>query len=123
MPLEAHSRHFSAPFGPGIGVNGAEIETGVSVPSYFSMGAPHTTGFVYSTRQAYPRALVNADIELTWPVGTPDSIKATLIDGNSRLDSLKVTSPSCTGGSGRQCRITLQGDFPGQHGLVPRESG
>ena len=113
MPLEALGRQFGAPFGPGLAVSGAEVETGFTVPAYFAMSAAHATGLVYSTRQSYPRALVNVDIELTWPAGTPDEIKAVLLDGGVRLDSLVVASPTCSASSGRRCRITLQGDFSG----------
>ncbi len=113
MPLEALGRQFTAPFGPGLAVAGAEVETGFSTPSYLSMNAARSAGLVYSTRQSYPRALVNADIELTWPAGTPDQIKAVLIDGVVRMDSLVVGSPSCQAAAGRLCRITLQGDFSG----------
>ena len=89
----------------------AEVETGFAIPAYFSMGSPRSTGLVYSTRQSYPRALVNTDIELTWPAGNPDQIKAILKNGIVGLDSLTVTTPSCTASSGRKCRVTLQGDF------------
>ncbi len=61
MPLEAQGRVFSAPFGPGLSVSGAEVETGFSVPGYVSMGVGRSVGLVYSTRQSHPRALVNAD--------------------------------------------------------------
>lgn len=119
IPLRALGRQFSAPFGPGISVSGAEVETGFSTPSYTSFGVERSLGFVYSTRQSYPRALVNTDVELTWPVGTPSQIKAVLIDGIVRMDSLVVNSPSCaSGGGGRRCRVTLQGDFSGTTGTV-----
>ncbi|MBI4420258.1 MAG: hypothetical protein HY560_05485, partial [Gemmatimonadetes bacterium] len=100
MPLELHG-------------NAAEVETGFSIPAYFSMGAARSTGLVYSTRQSYPRALVNVDIELTWPVGNPDQITAVLRDGGVGLDSLTTSSPVCQAASGRRCRVTLQGDFSG----------
>jgi RHS repeat-associated protein len=54
---------------------------------------------------------VNADIELTWPAGNPDQIKAYLRDGIIALDSLVVSSPTCQASAGRKCRVTLQGDF------------
>lgn len=97
MPLEVHG-------------NAAEVETGFAIPAYVSMGAARSTGLVYSTRQSYPRALVNTDIELTWPSGTPDQIKAFLRDGSLILDSLIVGTPNCQSSSGRKCRVTLQGD-------------
>ena len=98
MPLEVHG-------------NAAEVETGFAIPAYFSMGTARSTGLVYSTRQSYPRALVNTDIELTWPAGNPDQIKAILRDGIVGLDSLTVNTPSCQASTGRKCRVTLQGDF------------
>lgn len=92
---------------------GSEVDAGFSVPSYVSLGAPRSTGLVYSTRQSYPRALVNVDIELTWPAGNPDQIKAVLVDGGVRLDSLVANAPTCQAATGRRCRVTLQGDFSG----------
>jgi hypothetical protein len=93
--------------------NAAEVETGLAIPAYFSMGVARSTGLVFSTRQSYPRALVNIDIELTWPVGTPDQIKAILRDGIVGLDSLTATTPGCQAVVGRRCRVTLQADFSG----------
>lgn len=89
----------------------AEVETGFAIPAYSSMGSARSVGLVYSTRQSYPRALVNTNIELTWPAGTPDQIKAFLRDGIVALDSLTVNTPNCQSSSGRKCRVTLQGDF------------
>ena len=95
-------------------VVGGEVETGFATPAYFSLGAARSAGLVYSTRQSYPRALVNVDIELTWPAGNPDQIKTVLVDSNNvRLDSLAVSSPVCLAGTERRCRVTLQGDFSG----------
>jgi RHS repeat-associated protein len=110
MPWEAQGRVFSAPFGA-FSVSGADVDAGFSVPGYISMNTGRSAGLVYSTRQSHPRALVNADIELTWPAGTPDQIKAVLIDGTSRMDSTTVSSPSCAAAVGRRCRIALQADF------------
>lgn len=100
MPLELHG-------------HAAEVETGFATPAYVSMGASRSTGLVYSTRQSYPRALVNVDIELTWPAGNPDQIKTILRDGIVGMDSLTATTPSCQASMGRRCRVTLQADFSG----------
>ncbi|MGH7538349.1 MAG: hypothetical protein ACREMF_06925, partial [Gemmatimonadales bacterium] len=110
-PLESLGRGFGAPFGPGLAVNGAEVETGFGIPSYTSLGTARRAGLVYSTRTSYPRALVPVDLELTWPVGTPDQIKLILLEGSTKLDSLVLTSPTCATGSARRCRAVLQGDF------------
>ncbi len=111
MPFEALGRQASAVLGPGIAASGPEIETAVAVPSYISFGVPRSAGLVYSTRQSHPRALVNTDVELTWPAGNPDQIKAVLIDGNFRMDSVVLSTPTCSSAVGRRCRIGLQGDF------------
>jgi len=117
-PLEALGRQFGAPFGPGLAVSGGEVETGIGIPAYVSMGAGHSAGLVYSTRQSYPRALVPIDLELTWPAGTPDQIKVILYDsGGTKLDSLAVSSPTCATGPARRCRLVLQGDFSGPPGF------
>ena len=58
VPFEALGRQFAAPFGPGIALSGAELETAFSTPAYVSMGGGRSAGLVYSTRQSYPRALV-----------------------------------------------------------------
>src|SRR5439155_1516448 len=117
-PLEALGRQFGAPFGPGLAVSGGEVETGIGIPAYVSMGAGHSAGLVYSTRQSYPRALVPIDLELTWPAGTPDQIKVILYDsGGTKLDSLAVSSPTCATGPARRCRLVLQGVFSGPPGL------
>lgn len=110
MPLEALGRQFSAPFGPGLSVSGAEIQAGISTIPYFSMGSPRSFGLTYSTRQSYPRALVPVDLELPWPTGTPDQIKIVLLDGTTRLDSLVLSSPSCATGALKRCRAVLQAD-------------
>jgi RHS repeat-associated protein len=111
MPLAALGSHFGAPFGPGLSVHGAEVEAGFATPAYYSMGVARSAGLVYSTRQSYPRALVNVDVELTWPTGNPDQIRAYLFDGAVKIDTLLVNSPVCAAVSGRRCRVTLQGDF------------
>src|SRR6266540_3521011 len=119
MPLEALGRRFSAPFGPGLAVRGAELETGFGTAPYFSMGAARSAGLAYSTRQSYPRALVPVDLELPWPAGTPDQVKLTLFDGATRLDSLVLASPSCATGAVHRCRAVLQGDFSSSSFSVP----
>jgi RHS repeat-associated protein len=113
MPLENLGGGFSSGFGPGLSVSGAEVETGFSVPSYVSMGASRSTGLVYSTRQSYPRALVNVDLDLPWPSTTPSQVKLILSDAGVQLDVLTLTggSASCLTGSIRRCRATLQADF------------
>ena len=111
MALEALGRAFAAPFGPGLSLSGAEVEAGFSVPSYMSMGTARSAGLVYSTRQAYPRALVPVDLELPWPAGTPDQVKLVLLDGITRLDSVVLATPTCATGAVKRCRVTLQGDF------------
>jgi hypothetical protein len=70
LPLETPGAAFSAPFGPGLGVTGADVTTGFSIPAYTSSGASHSAGLVYSTRTSYPRALVPINVELPWPNGT-----------------------------------------------------
>lgn len=115
MPLEALGREFGAPFGPGLAVSGAEVETAISSVPYFSMGAARSAGLVYSTRQSYPRVLIPIDLELTWPTGAPDQVKLVLSDSSVKLDSLTVATPSCTSwnSSVRRCRAVLQGDYSG----------
>ena len=104
---------FSAPFGPGLSVTGAELETGFAVPTYVSLGVARSAGLVYSTRQSYPRALVHVDLDLPYPAGNATSIKLVLLDGGIRLDSLVLASPAtaCLTGTIRRCRATLQGEF------------
>ncbi len=111
VPYEALGRAFSSPFGPGLSVTAGEIEAGVSTVPYVSMGAPRSTGLVYSTRQSYPRVLIPVDLELTWPAGTPSDITFVLMDGGTRLDSVRFVSPTCATGAVRRCRAVLQGDF------------
>ena len=113
MPLEALGRQFAASFGPGLGVSGAEVETGFGIPSYVSLGVGRSAGLVYSTRQSYPRALVTVDLELTWPAGTPDQIKLDLWDGAAKLDSLVLASPTCATGAARRCRAAMEHVFHG----------
>jgi len=111
VPYEALGRAFGAPFGPGLAVTAGEVEAGVSTVPYYSRNLPRSTGLVYSTRQSYPRALVPVDVELTWPVGTPDALTVLLKDGSTVLDSVRHASPTCTTGGVRRCRVVLQGDF------------
>ncbi|HJS47449.1 MAG TPA: RHS repeat-associated core domain-containing protein [Gemmatimonadales bacterium] len=119
MPLEALGAGFSAPFGPGLTVHQAEVETGVATVPYSSMGVPRSTGLAYSTRQSYPRALVLVDLELPWPTGNPDQVKLVLRDGVVALDSLVLAGPSCLTGSARRCRASLQADFSAASHPVP----
>jgi RHS repeat-associated protein len=121
IPFEALGRAFGAPFGPGLAVSGAEVETAIGTVPYFSMGAARSVGLVYSTRQSYPRALVPVDLELTWPTGAPDQVKLILSDGGTKLDSLVVATPSCSSwnSSVRRCRAVLQGDFSGSTFSTP----
>ena len=115
MPLGTVNGGFSAPFGPGFSVEGADIQTGFSTPSYISMGAARSAGLVYSTRTSYPRALVHVDLDLRWPTTTPSSVKLILSEGALKLDSLVLSSPAsaCLTGTIRRCRATLQGRFTG----------
>ena len=122
MPLEALNGSFSSSFGPGFSVTGAEVETGFSAVPYQSLGAARSAGLMYSTRTSYPRALINADIEIPWPAGTPDNIKVYLWDASVKMDSAILTSPSltpCTQGSFKRCRVTLQADFSGSAITTP----
>jgi len=121
MPLEAVNGGFGAPFGAGFSVSGADVETGFSIRSYSSMGAARSAGLVYSTRQSYPRALVQVDLDLPWPTTSASSVKLVLLDGAVRLDSLVLASPNtaCLTGSIRRCRATLQGEFTSTGGSTP----
>jgi RHS repeat-associated protein len=118
-PLETLGGGFSAPFGPGFAVSGAEVETSISIPSYVSLGAPRSAGLVYSTRQSYPRVLVPIDVELPWPAGTPSQLAVRLFDGAVKLDSLVLASPTCATGAVKRCRTVLQGDFSASTFAVP----
>ncbi len=101
---------FAAPFGPGLSVSGAEVETGFSSIPYFAMGSPRGAGLVYSTRTSYPRVLVPVTLELRGATA-PDQMVVRLFDGATKLDSLKVTTPTCATGAAARCRVVLQGDF------------
>jgi hypothetical protein len=81
-PLEALGAGFKAPFGPGLSIAGADVETGFATVPYVAKGAPRSAGLVYSTRQSYPRVLVPVNVELPWPSGTPTSVKVVLKDGS-----------------------------------------
>jgi RHS repeat-associated protein len=122
-PLEALGRQFGAPFGPGLSVSGAEVETGFGIPAYISRGAARGAGLVYSTRTSYPRALVPVDLELPWPSTAPTQIKLILFDGAVKLDSLVLGSGQTTcasyGGAVKRCRAVLQGDFSGSSYTKP----
>lgn len=119
MPLGAQGAGFSSPFGPGLAVSQAEVETGMATPGWSAMGVSRGVGLVYSTRQSYPRALVLVDLELTWPAGTPDVITLRLWDGGVKLDTLRLTTPTCATGAARRCRAVLQGDFSGSTFATP----
>ncbi|HEU4698634.1 MAG TPA: hypothetical protein VFS40_05605, partial [Gemmatimonadales bacterium] len=114
QPLGAWGGGFGSSFGPGLSLSGAEVEAGFGSVPYFSMGAGRSLGFVYSTRQSYPRALVPVDLTLPGSsyAGT-DSLKLVLVDGATRLDSVKVGATTCTTPStgAKSCRLVLQGDF------------
>lgn len=118
LPLGA-SGGFAAPFGPGLTLDGAELETGFASIPYFSMDSPRSVSLVYSTRQSYPRVLVPFDVELRWPAGNPTDLVARLYDGAVKLDSLKLSNPSCATGAVRRCRVVLQGEWPGQQFANP----
>jgi RHS repeat-associated protein len=119
-PLEGSGRQFAAPFGPGLGISGGEVETGIATPPYFSSGIARSAALVYSTRQSYPRALIPVDVELTWPANTPTKLHVTLFDSlGVRRDSVVVASPVCSTGSARRCRVVLQGDFSGSSIATP----
>jgi RHS repeat-associated protein len=120
MPLEALGRQFTAPFGPGLSLSGADVETGFALPGHITMGTPRSVSLVYSTRQSYPRVLVPVDVELPWPNGTPTKVHVSLFDtAGTRMDSLVVTSPSCVTGSAPRCRAVLEADFSAQSFTTP----
>lgn len=108
----------SIPLGPGIATSGPEVETGFSTVPYFAMNGARSTGLVYSTRQSYPRVLVPIDVELR-SAGAPSYLVVRLFDGAVKLDSLRVSNPSCLTGSAKRCRAVLQGDFSGSTFSVP----
>ncbi len=111
-PVGTLGSGFAAPFGPGLAVSGAELESGVSTVPYISMNAARSLSLVYSTRQSYPRAIVPVDLEFRAPaVGNPDSLVVWLYDASTKIDSLKASSPTCATGASRRCRVVLQGDF------------
>ncbi|HEU4700007.1 MAG TPA: RHS repeat-associated core domain-containing protein [Gemmatimonadales bacterium] len=114
QPLGTWGGGFSSSFGPGLGVNGPEVEAGFGTVPYFSMGVARSLGFVYSTRQSYPRALVPVDLTLPGAsYASGDSLKLVLLDGATRLDSVKVGATACVTPStgAKSCRLVLQGDF------------
>ena len=121
MPLENLGSAFASGFGSGLSVHGAEVETGFSIPSYVSMGVARSAGLVYSTRQSYPRALVNVDLDLPWPSSTPSQVKLILSDAGTHVDSLTLTGggAACLTGSVRRCRATLQADYAHSTFSVP----
>ncbi len=123
MPLGSTNGAYSAPFGPGLSLMGADVATGFSTRSRTTLGAARSVGLVYSTRTSYPRALVSVDLDIPWPTSTPSSITVRLKDGAVVKDTLKVTSPntSCLTGSIRRCRVTLQADYSASSQTVVRK--
>ncbi|MBK9069372.1 MAG: RHS repeat protein [Gemmatimonadetes bacterium] len=120
VPVGALGSAFTAPFGPGLSVAGAEVETGVATVPYFSMNAPRSLGLVYSTRQSAPRVLVPVDVEPRLPPGTSlDVVVLRLLDGLTRLDTLRIAAPSCVTGAVPRCRGVLAGDFTSSSFPVP----
>lgn len=111
MPLEHTEGGFSGSFGQGLSLAGADVQAGFATPPYVSVGAPRSTGLVFSTRTSYPRALVAANITLPWPAGSADQLKAVLLEGGVRRDSLVVSSPTCATGAVHACRVVLQAEY------------
>jgi len=109
MPLESHGRQFAAPFG-GFSVMGADIGTGFSTPAYFSLNSARTAGLTCSSRQSYPRALVNVNLE--FPTTLPTSLTMRLKDGAATLHQFTLGSVNCpVSGSTYQCRVALEASF------------
>jgi RHS repeat-associated protein len=111
MPLENSGRQFTAPFGPGLAVSGAEVETAVGVRGYVAVGSEHTAGLSYSTRQSYPRALINVNAELPWAGAAGATVKLVLSDAGVGLDSVTAQTTACATAAAKVCRVTLQGDL------------
>jgi len=123
MPLGTANGGFSAPFGPGLSLSGADLTTGFATRSRTSLGVARSVGLVYSTAQSYPRVLVPVDLDIPWPASTPSSVTVRLKDGGIAKDSLVLTSPStsCLTGSIRRCRVTLQADYSASSQTVVRK--
>jgi YD repeat-containing protein len=109
MPLEALGRRPSSALGPDFAIGGTDVVTAVSTPAYYSRDTPRTAGLTYSSRQSYPRAVVNVDLEFSG--GAPSWLKMRLLDGAVVLDSFVQVTPSCTSGGQARCRATLQTSF------------
>ena len=119
IPLEALGAGFSSPFGPGLAVSGAEVETGFATVPYISMNTPRGTGLVYSTRQSYPRVLLPVDVDIPDAMSPPATLKVVAIDGTTRMDSVVLSSPSCATAGAKRCRTVLQPDFASQTFSAP----
>lgn len=123
VPLGYANAGYSAPFGPGLSVQGADVSTGFSTRSRTTLGRARSVGLVYSTRTSYPRVLVPVDLDIPWPTSTPSSVTVRLKDGAIVKDSLKLTSPntSCLTGTIHRCRVTLQADYSASTQTVARK--
>jgi hypothetical protein len=123
VPLGYANAGYSAPFGPGLALQGADVSTGFSTRSRTTLGRARSVGLVYSTRTSYPRVLVPVDLDIPWPATTPSSITVRLKDGAVVKDTLKLTSPntSCLTGTVRRCRVTLQADYSASSQTVVRK--
>jgi RHS repeat-associated protein len=109
MPLEALGRQSALAFGPGFGLSGVDVVSGVSTPAYYSWDTPRSAGLTYSSRQSYPRALVNVDLE--FPGSMPSALTMKLWDAGVVVQQFTQTSPSCSSGGQPRCRVALQADF------------
>ncbi len=105
-PFESLGRLSGASLGP-FGIQGTEVITASSTPAYVSMNSPRTAGLTYSSRQSYPRAVVNATIE--FPVGTkPSTLNVRLLDGGVIKDEFTQSNPNCGTSATTLCWVSLQ---------------
>ncbi len=105
-PFESLGRLSGASLGP-FGIQGTEVVTAASTPAYVSMNSPRTAGLTYSSRQSYPRAVVNATIE--FPIGTkPSSLNVRLLDGGVVKDQFTQSNPNCGTSATTLCWVSLQ---------------
>jgi len=109
MPFDAAGGGPSLPFGPGFAIRGPELLSSISTPAYYSWDTPHTAGLTYSTRQSYPRVLVNVDLE--FPGALPSTLTMKLWDGAVVVQQFTQVSPSCSSGGQQRCRVTMQADY------------